>query len=131
MKEFKRHRSKGEEALRFALGVLGTVALAAGAALAARAAWGMYGKLAEASASEAASKSELSSLQAQQAGVSGALLELSSARGVEAQVRQRYGLARPGEGEIDIVESPQDASNASSTPPMSMFERIFHALFVW
>ncbi|MDB5225033.1 MAG: hypothetical protein JWO43_655 [Candidatus Adlerbacteria bacterium] len=95
-----------------------------------RAAWGMYGKLAEATEGQEKAEAQLANLQRQHKRVSAAVAELQSSRGVEAEVRQRYGVAKPGEGEIQIVAVA--AAEATTTPPvLSFWARVWHALWVW
>ena len=95
-----------------------------------KASWGRYQKLARASDAEHTARIQLVALEVRGAEVSASVVGLSSPRGVEAEVRQRFGVARPGEGEIAIIETePQ----ATTTPPVpeSFFYRLFHTLFVW
>jgi cell division protein FtsB len=130
MREFNRRRSRREEIVRFSTRAAGALVLLLVTFMAVRAAWGMYGKFASSAAADEAAQQNLASLQKQEAQVSGAVGSLSSDRGVEAQIRQRYGVAKPGEGEIQIV-----TDSASSSPPAAssenIFVRIFHAIFPW
>ena len=116
--------------MRAGVGFLGVAALALVAFFAIKGAWGMYGKFAAASEADAAAHVELESLKGQQAQVGAAAEELSSLRGVEAGVRERYGVARPGEGQIDIIRRPATTSVESAKQP-NIFVKIFRALFVW
>jgi hypothetical protein len=116
--------------MRAGVGTLGVVLLAFVAFFAVKGAWGMYVKFAAASEADAASKVELAALKEQEAQVGESAEALASSRGVEAGVRERFGVARPGEGQIDIIRR-----EASSTPfapeEPNIFQKIFHALFVW
>ncbi len=98
--------------------------------IAARATWGMYGKFAEAAESDERAHKELATLEAQQAQVKASVDSFTSNRGVEAQVRERYGVVKPGEGQIQIVRD-----SASTTPRSSqdknIFIRLWGALFGW
>ncbi len=100
------------------------------AGVAVRAAWGMYGKFASAAAADAAAQNELAALAARHAQVGAMVAELSTDRGVESQVRQRYGVGRPGEGEIDIVRQPSTTSDESAGG-RGFWRRLWDALFVW
>jgi len=112
------------------LGVAGVLVLAAASFVAARAAWDMYGKFAAASQARTDAEVELAQLQEQYAHVETEVASLNTERGVEAAVRERYGVAKPGEGEIDIVrQSP--TSTAATAGQDSWFARLWHSLFVW
>ena len=130
MREFKKNRSlQGKRALAIykTLGILAllgiTVALVHGA-------WGMYIKLTEASDAHEVAQKELARLSQQEQLVGASVSELSSKRGIETEVRARYGVVRPGEGEIQII----DMSPAPSEPteaPRAWWSRVVRALFVW
>jgi len=130
MREFKKRRNQKGEALNLCLRVLGCLVLFGITVLAVRATWSMYGKLSEASVGQEAAEAQLAALQTQEARVATSVADTSSTRGVEAQVRQRFGVARPGEGVIQIVRD--QASTSAQTPtPKSWWVRIWHTLFVW
>jgi cell division protein FtsB len=137
MRDFKKERlnrsSKGDrrrQYLRMATGlgmmaVLGLVAVGS-----AHAAWGMYQKFTDASAADAAGQAELASMQTEYQSVSTTVTQLGTDRGLEAAIRNRYGVGKPGEGEIDIV--PEASSSApQSGSDQNWFERLWHAVFVW
>ena len=130
MHEFKKRRSVRESVLRFYIGVIGLLMLLFLTVVAVKAAWGMYGKFSAASQSSMVAQQELTLLQTQEAQVRTAVEELSTPRGVEAQIRQRYGVAKPGEGEIRIVHDAS-TSSAQASPQGNVFVRIWHALFPW
>jgi hypothetical protein len=100
------------------------------AALCASAAWSMYGKFQEAAAADAASQAELASLKSQYDEASAQADILGTSEGQEAALRERYGVAAPGESEIDIVRQA-GAGTSGSTAPQSLWEKLWHALFVW
>jgi hypothetical protein len=130
MRDFKKERGGGGQYLRMLVGLAGLVALAALGAVSARAAWGMYQKFAEASAADAAAQNELAAAQAQYASVSASVEALDTERGQEGALRERYGVARPGEGEIDIVR-PATTTPAAADAPRGFWASLWHALFVW
>ena len=130
MHDFRKRRAHRGDLLRTALGALGALALLVLAVICVRAAWGMYGKFSAAAATEEAARQELSSLEAQKAKVSEAVAGASTERGIEAQVRARWGLAHPGEGEIDIVRQAPTTTPAEATPT-GFWAKLWHALFVW
>jgi cell division protein FtsB len=130
MREFKKRRSDRQEVLHFILGVGGLLILLGVAMVAVRAAWGMYGKFTEAATSDAIAQQQLNALKAQESQVNMAFTSLSTARGVEAQVRERYGVVKPGEGVIAIIESTSTVLK-SPTPPPNLLVRLWQALFGW
>lgn len=90
----------------------------------------MYGKFASASQADAAAQVELEDLRRQEAQIGAAAQALASDRGVEAGVRERYGVARPGEGQIDIIRREATTTDVGTKEP-GLFTKIFRALFVW
>lgn len=130
MKDFKKERGRGRQYARMAGGSAGLLVLGFVAAGSGQAAWGMYQKFAEASSANAAAQSELVAIQGQYAAAQVSVEGLETDRGLEAVVRERYGVGRPGEGEIDIVRQAS-TSAAGASEPQNIFERLWHALFVW
>jgi cell division protein FtsB len=66
-------------------------------------------------------QAQLASRKARQNTLQGSINELSTPRGQEATVRETFGVAKPGEGEI-IVVPPKEAT---TTPPVSFWHRWF------
>ena len=125
---FRRRRSRIEVMLRaFGTYAFALVLLALAVSLG-MAASKMYGRMAMASEGEDAALHQLEQAQAEQAQVDSDLQNLATPRGVEGELRQRYGVAKPGEGVIKIVSAAQ----ATSTSPQSsdsIFVRIWHIFF--
>jgi septal ring-binding cell division protein DamX len=130
MREFKKRRGGKEEFMRFVVKCAGTLVLLVVTVYLMRAAWGMYVKMAEASQAQEEAEAELASAKAQQLGVSSTLSDIGTQRGEEAQIRERFGYARPGEGEIDIVVDPHATSTATTTQE-SWLSRLFKAFKIW
>ncbi len=130
MREFKKRRGQKEELLSFALKSVGTVVLLVVTMFLTRAAWGMYGKMAAASQAQEEAQSQLASVETQRSGVNSTLSEITSKRGVEQQIRERYGVVKPGEGEIDVIRSAAATTTAQPVEE-NWWRRIFRALFVW
>ncbi|MDE1924943.1 MAG: hypothetical protein KGH79_02060 [Patescibacteria group bacterium] len=130
MRDFNRRRGRRKEILRFAAHLAGVLVLLVVTVTAVRGAWEMYGKFSSSAAADAVAQQNLASLKLQESQVNAAVASLSSSEGVETQMRERYGVARPGEGEIQIVK---DAASTTPAEPASsnIFSRIFHALFPW
>ncbi len=129
MREFKKRRTVGAELLRVSAGVAGVVALAGVAALASHAAWDMYGKFAEAAAARAAAETQLQELQTRHQNIEADVQALSSERGLEAQVRERYGVARPGEGQITIIRQASSTEVLRQEP--GLLQKLWQLLTVW
>ena len=130
MREFKKRRSRSEEILRLSIKGVGVLLLLVVTVVLARAAWGMYGKMTEAAQAKEEANAELARVEAQQRGVTTTLSEISSTRGEEAQIRARFGVAKPGEGEIDVIRDTK-ASTTDSELKESWWTSLFHTLFVW
>ncbi|HEY5383099.1 MAG TPA: hypothetical protein VIJ88_00920 [Candidatus Paceibacterota bacterium] len=128
MRDFTKRQNPRRQVLRFFAGVAGILLLFFVTFGAVRAVWGMYGKFAEAAESDSEARQNLTELKAQEAQVSAAVEALSSSRGQEAQLRQSYGVALPGEGEIQIIEESA-SSTAEPAPQANILVRIWHAVF--
>jgi cell division protein FtsB len=130
MRDFKKRRNRRGELTFLSLRALGVLVLFLITVVAVHAAWGMYGKLTEATQAQQEAQEQLVTLQGQQQSVTSSVGNLSSERGIEAQVRERYGFIKPGEGEIDIVTDV--SSSSPETPsPEPWWRRIFNTLFGW
>lgn len=130
MREFKRAWTREGRITRVILRTVGAGLLAAVAFVSLRAAWGMYDKLLEATDREHLAQAQLQTLRTQKDTIDTQLALLSSSRGVEAQVRDRYGVVRPGEGEIQILAAPEAVGTAPAKPE-GFWSRLWQALFVW
>ena len=130
MEKFKKHHGGRIDLLRLGLRTLGCLVLVILASFLVRGTWGMYGKLVHASDGEEASRVELARLRAREVKVRASVEALSSDRGVEAEVRERYGVLRPGEGEIRVIY-PVASTAPTSIPAAPWWARVWHALLVW
>lgn len=105
-----------------------SVALACSVGLAA---WHMFGKLRVAEAGAADAKWQLAQAEAQEAQVKQDIQTLSTPQGTQEALRQQYGVAEPGEGVIEILQS---SSTPTATPPTArpgFFARIWQAIISW
>lgn len=130
MRDFTKRR-RGDTLRRFFFGLAAVAVLLFVTFGAVRAAWGMYGKFAEAANANDAAQQNLVQMKAQEASVGAQVASLSSQEGQEAQLRQSYGVALPGEGEIQIVREAPTSTSPAASAPGNFFARIFRALFVW
>lgn len=129
MRDFvKRHKTHNARRLLISAGGLALLVLITAVMI--RAAWGMYGKFAEASNSDELAQNELAQLQVQQTQVAASVDSFTSSRGIEAQVRERYGVVKPGEGQIQIVRD-SSTTTVRSIPTQNLFKRAWQALFGW
>lgn len=126
----KKRRGAGFTLLRNLGGIAAIIILALLAAVSARAAWNMYEKFTQASVGRQSAQHEFDELKEKKERVSAAVEALSSQRGVEAEIRQRFGVALPGEGEIKIVRD-QSGEGSASKEPQNAWEWIVETFFVW
>jgi len=80
----------------------------------ASAAWGVYGKYRETEENTENILHELAKLQEREAAVKNEIKRLSSERGVEEEIREKFGFIKRGEGVIVIVDSPFQSSDEFS-----------------
>lgn len=99
--------------------------------MAVRSAYGMYQTFSGASTEAEGAAAELAALKAQHEQVKETLEALGTERGVEEAVRERFGVARPGEGEIRIVRNEGAAVDGEGEEGGNMITRFFQSLFVW
>jgi cell division protein FtsB len=131
MQDFTKRRGRGQLVRRFLLGICLLVLLGVVTFAAVRASWNMYGKFAEATASNDAAQKNLAQLKDQKSSVEEEVASLSSPQGQEALLRRSYGVARPGEGVIQIVHESATSSSPQKDEGGNFFMRILRALFVW
>ena len=129
MQDFSKRR-RAANAMQLLKSFGGLLLLLIIAFIAVRAAWDMYGKFTEAAQSDELAHKQLAALQVQATQVAASVDSFSSNRGLEAEVRERYGVVKPGEGQIQIVR------DASTTPirgaaGQNIFIRVWQALFGW
>lgn len=77
--------------------------------------WSIYGKERESALLDHEAEVKLAALQAQQAQLQSDYSALQSSRGLEAALRQQYGLGKTGEGMIVIVEPQESAPVEASS----------------
>lgn len=130
MRDFKKRRAQGKDLLRVGLGGAGVLLLLVVAFFTVRGAWNMYGKFSGASEARTIAESQLAALEARYLAVKSDVESLKSERGIEAEVRERYGVVRPGEGQIDIVRQASTTGDVA-VKKQTLFERLWDLLFVW
>ena len=130
MHDFKKRNTKVHHSLKFGFALLGMLVLVGLAGVAISSAWHMYGTFNEAVMARHNAEVQLASLQSDMSRVSASVAALGSQEGVEAQMRDRFGVAKPGEGEIEIVRN-QPTSDVQPAPQENIFVHVLHSLFVW
>jgi cell division protein FtsB len=80
-----------------------------------QAAWGVYKKNAESSENLAIAKKQLERLEARQAFLEDGIRHLSTERGIEEEIRDKFRVAKPGEHMIVIVENEPKQPTAQET----------------
>jgi hypothetical protein len=131
MRDFRKQRSISHDIFNFFALCAGVLLVLGLTVFSVQAAWGMYTKFVVASKGHDAAKKELSQLEVQYARVSVAVDNLSTERGEEGEIRSRFGVARPGEGAIQIVRNGTSSDGGQNMLKESLWGRIFRAVFVW
>ncbi len=130
MQEFKKRHTKPHYLLRFAAMLASTAVLFAVAGVAVSSAWNMYDTFTAATVAREDAEQNLAAAQSDEARVQATVAALGTQAGVEREVRERFGVVKPGEGEIQIVRdsAPEEAQ---TTQNQNIFVRTLRSLFVW
>lgn len=131
VRDFRKSGHRTRRLLRTAVRSVGALVLLVLAVVSVRAAWNMYQTFVQASTGEGETVLQLAALKEQEAGVEASIERLSTERGLEAEVRERYGLGKPGESKIAIVRDAGAGSGTDTTHKGSAFVRFLRSLFVW
>ena len=92
--------------------------------------WSIYTKNQEAVQADTNEADQLAELQARQAALSAQISALDTKRGIEAQVRETYPVAKSGEQVVVLTDSPQSATGTSAQQGWTPW-RWFVSLFSW
>ena len=128
--DFKTHRTRDHAFWRFTLALAVAGVLLFVSSISVKAAWDMYQTFDGASTGRAGAETELAALQEEYRTMAATLHQLSTERGLEAAVRERFGVVRPGEGEIRIVRPAEGLVVEEDNSP-NPFSQLFSALFAW
>lgn len=129
MRDFSKRRGRAREFFRSLVAMVGAIILAVVMIVALRAAWDIYEKFAHAGVAREAAERELEKLQKREVEVRAAVGELSSERGVEAAVRERFGVVLPGEGVIRVVRN--ETLEEVPKEKKSFWQRLWNTLWPW
>lgn len=110
---------------RITLGVLLILVLLLG-----RAVWNVGEKAFETGAARQKQAAELAQLEERRAQLQQELERLGTRRGIEAEVRESYGMAKPGEEVLVFVESPT-SSTKQRQPERSWWQRLGAYVSLW
>lgn len=116
--------------LRFFVALVVCAALVFVSGASVKAAWGMYQTFDMATAEQEIAEAELGVLKAEHAAMAATLERFNTERGIETALRERFGVVRPGEGEIRIVRD-KGKETIGTEEDSNPFSRLFHALFAW
>lgn len=130
----RKPQTKAEVLLRLGLLLIGVVFLGVLAFFSVLGAWHMFEKERAATDAADAAQRQLALVVSQQQEVQGQVEQLSTQTGTEAALRQQYGVVKPGEGVIQIVENEPMASTSNASSSRSVFGEfgeIVHVLWPW
>jgi len=94
--------------------------------IAVRGVWGVYKKSHDSYALKVEAQAKLDDLKKREFELRADIANLRSEKGIEAELRERYDLAAPGEGVVVIVDPPQPPPEPKPSP----FQR-FKSMFSW
>lgn len=105
------------------------VILALVTVLVARGAWDIHQKAAIAAAERDEAARSLGDLEKRSQGLEASLAELKSSHGLEAEVRQKFTVAKPGEEVVVVVDENAKKSKNDGTPSEQGFWEKFLEFF--
>ncbi len=116
-----RERSQVRRAL-YSIPMMGVILILL--VIAVQGAWGMYEKHLDARGKESQVREELAALNAREAELRTDIEQLSSERGIEAEIRERFMVAKEGEQVIVLTDEQAAATEVPSvTVPDSIEEK--------
>ena len=93
-------------------------------ALLLKAVWGAYGREQEGTANLERAQDELAALHARAAALEEKLSRLKTPEGIEAEIREQFQVAKPGEKMVVVVPDKNPAESVSE-PRQSFVSRLF------
>jgi cell division protein FtsB len=130
MRQYKKEQHVSQTILKFFAMAGGTLLLFLLSVVVVKAAWGMYGTFKVAVEAREGAEKQLALLKSDEARLSSSVAGYDTSAGVERELRERFGVVKPGEGVIEIVRD-QGTSTPQSDAPQNMLTRVFRSLFVW
>ncbi|HVZ75728.1 MAG TPA: hypothetical protein VG934_00440 [Candidatus Paceibacterota bacterium] len=130
MQEFRKpHSKRVHYAVRFGATFLATIVLFGISCFAVSSAWGMYGTFRVAAAGRDETEAQLASAEQDEAHMSATVESFNSPDGLDREARERFGVALPGEGEIDIVRNDIAPTAQEATSSSNPVANLLHSLF--
>jgi cell division protein FtsB len=90
-----------------------------------RATWGAYMQERETDMVKEQRAQYLADLKIRESLIRAEIERLDTERGVEEEIRQKFEVAKDGEGIIVIVDAPEDTNSSTSNTPRGFFEKMF------
>lgn len=90
--------------------------------------YGVYDKYEASKKNENVMKQKLTDLESQKVYLASSTEELASQNGVEYELRNKFGVVRPGEKEIVIID-PVTATSDNSSVGLNPIQRFFNWIF--
>jgi cell division protein FtsB len=130
MHEYRKRQPTGTVILRFFVMSAGTLMLFLLSVVVVRAAWGMYDTFKVAADARASTEGQLATLKASETRLSAAVSAFETPQGIEHEIRERFGVAKPGEAEIQIVRDGASTTEnlKQNQNPLAKF---FSSFFGW
>ncbi len=88
-------------------------------------AWNIWQKDRESSAALQSAEERLARLKDRQAGFQSAIANLQTESGVEAEIRDKFDLAKAGEREVVIVDGDSASTTQTAPPSESFLQKIW------
>ena len=93
-----------------------------------QATWSVFGKYQETKENKRHAQKELAELKKRESEVKDRIEHLKTREGVEREIREKFGLAKEGEGVIVVVKSPK-SEQESFAPRSSLWGSVFGNFF--
>ncbi len=90
----------------------------------AHATWGVYQKERDSAATAVQAQAELTRMEDRNAVLTSNIQKLSTDEGVEEEIRQQFGVAKPGENMIIIVGNNESATTDSATSTQDWWQKM-------
>ncbi len=92
--------------------------------LAARSTWGVYSKAKESEGNYELAEKQLEDLKVRQGNLQAEIDRLSSQSGVEAELRDKFRVAKAGE-ELAVIVEEEKTAQAEALPPETVWQRVW------
>ncbi len=93
--------------------------------------WNIYKKSQESEQNLARAKEELAELEKREKELSAVLKSLQSEEGIDEEIREKFGVAKPGESVVVIVEEKEDSEEKIVENPPGFLKRTWSRFVGW